>query len=192
MKTEKQNPEWKKGNEMLNRNIKKIAVVWTVVFGLSAMTVWGNTETGSAEGKTIRVAAQSYPLYSPINAAYELGYFDEEFEAILNGTYKDDHTRRTVKNGMECVMEMYFTEETRPLLKDALVYADMPDPEGAEGETKNLPVALDLHKLGFAQASDMNVDEAYLVFVGVKTEPEKMTEFLTYFCTHPSVADGCE
>lgn len=88
--------------------------------------------------------------------------------------------------------QLYFTEETRPLLEDALVYADMPDPEGAEGETKNLPVALDLHKLGFAQASDMNVDEAYLVFVGVKTEPEKMTEFLTYFCTHPSVADGCE
>ena len=28
---------------------------------------------------------------------------DEEFEAILSGTYKDDHTRRTVKNGMECV-----------------------------------------------------------------------------------------
>lgn len=28
---------------------------------------------------------------------------DEEFEAILNGTYKDDYTRRTVKNGMECV-----------------------------------------------------------------------------------------
>lgn len=39
------------------------------------------TETG-AEGKTIRVAAQTYPLYSPINAAHELGYFDEEFEAI--------------------------------------------------------------------------------------------------------------
>lgn len=28
---------------------------------------------------------------------------DEEFEQILNGTYKDDHTRRTVENGMECV-----------------------------------------------------------------------------------------
>lgn len=28
---------------------------------------------------------------------------DEEFEAILNGTYKDDYTRRTVENGMECV-----------------------------------------------------------------------------------------
>ena len=67
---------------MLNMNIRKIAVVLSIVFGLSAMTVWGNTETGSAEGKTIRVAAQSYPLYSPINAAYELGYFDEEFEAI--------------------------------------------------------------------------------------------------------------
>ncbi len=38
--------------------------------------------TSSAEGKTLRVAAQSYPLYSPINVAYELGYFDEEFAAI--------------------------------------------------------------------------------------------------------------
>lgn len=28
---------------------------------------------------------------------------DEEFEAILNGTYEDDYTRRTVENGMECV-----------------------------------------------------------------------------------------
>ncbi len=28
---------------------------------------------------------------------------DEEFEAILAGTYKDDHTRRTVTNGMQCV-----------------------------------------------------------------------------------------
>lgn len=88
--------------------------------------------------------------------------------------------------------QLYFTEETRPLLEEALVYADMPDPEGAEGDTKSLPVALDLHKLGFAQASDMNVDAAYLVFVGVRTESEKMTDFLTYFCTHPSVADGCE
>lgn len=33
-------------------------------------------------GKVIRIAAQAYPLYSPINAAYELGYFDEEFDAI--------------------------------------------------------------------------------------------------------------
>lgn len=29
--------------------------------------------------------------------------------------------------------QLYFTEETRPLLEEALVYADMPDPEGAEG-----------------------------------------------------------
>ncbi len=28
---------------------------------------------------------------------------DEEFEGIVNGTYKDDHTRRTIENGMECV-----------------------------------------------------------------------------------------
>lgn len=28
---------------------------------------------------------------------------DEEFEAILNGTYADAHTRRTVSNGMQCV-----------------------------------------------------------------------------------------
>ena len=46
----------------------------------------GSEDTSSealpAEGKEIRVAAQSYPLYSPINVAYELGYFDEELEAI--------------------------------------------------------------------------------------------------------------
>lgn len=42
----------------------------------------GKTADTSAEGKVLRVAAQSYPLYSPINAAYELGYFDEEFDAI--------------------------------------------------------------------------------------------------------------
>ena len=41
-----------------------------------------NTSTTEASGKVVRVAAQAYPLYSPINAAYELGYFDEEFKAI--------------------------------------------------------------------------------------------------------------
>ncbi|MBR6222905.1 MAG: aliphatic sulfonate ABC transporter substrate-binding protein [Lachnospiraceae bacterium] len=39
-------------------------------------------EADTSEGKVLRVAAQSYPLYSPINAAYELGYFDEEFKNI--------------------------------------------------------------------------------------------------------------
>ena len=34
------------------------------------------------ETKTIRIAAQAYPLYSPINLAKELGYFDEEFAAV--------------------------------------------------------------------------------------------------------------
>ena len=36
----------------------------------------------TTEEKVLRVAAQSYPLYSPINVAYELGFFDEEFDAI--------------------------------------------------------------------------------------------------------------
>ncbi|SKB77395.1 sulfonate transport system substrate-binding protein [Lachnospiraceae bacterium] len=88
---------------------KLLAVLLTSVLGISTLTACGSsasqdvkaetkaaaeadqnesdkevsTEAApSAEGKTLRVAAQSYPLYSPINAAYELGYFDEEFEAI--------------------------------------------------------------------------------------------------------------
>lgn len=47
-----------------------------------AGTIETKEASDTAEGKVLRVAAQSYPLYSPINAAYELGYFDEEFEAI--------------------------------------------------------------------------------------------------------------
>ncbi len=88
---------------------KLLALALASVFALGTLTACGNEATQSvneaavkgetreksdndqaattvdsdtAAGKTIRVAAQSYPLYSPINAAYELGYFDEEFDAI--------------------------------------------------------------------------------------------------------------
>lgn len=59
---------------------KIIGLVLTAVLGLTALTVYAGEEASSE--KVLRVAAQSYPLYSPINAAYELGYFDEEFESI--------------------------------------------------------------------------------------------------------------
>lgn len=36
----------------------------------------------TGEGKVLRVAAQSYPLYSSINLAYEQGYVEEELSAI--------------------------------------------------------------------------------------------------------------
>lgn len=60
--------------EKVNETIEEIAV--DTAENLAA------PEALPGEGKTIRIAAQSYPLYSPINVAYELGYFDEEYKAI--------------------------------------------------------------------------------------------------------------
>lgn len=36
----------------------------------------------SADGAVLRIAAQPYPLYTPVYVAYELGYLQEEFDAI--------------------------------------------------------------------------------------------------------------
>ncbi len=36
----------------------------------------------NAEGAVLRIAAQPYPLYTPVYVAYELGYLQEEFDAI--------------------------------------------------------------------------------------------------------------
>ena len=64
----------------MNRNMmmKKgmLSLTLTAVLAVSSLTALADDDN------TLRVAAQSYPLYSPINIAYELGYFDEEFEAI--------------------------------------------------------------------------------------------------------------
>ena len=71
----------------MKRNIFNLAVILSL--GLLALTACGENNKAAAdktatakEQKVLRVAAQAYPLYSPINAAYKLGYFDEEFKAI--------------------------------------------------------------------------------------------------------------
>ena len=51
------------------------------------------------------------------------------------------------------------------------------------------PVALDLEKIGFTTAASMNNKSAYLVFIDVDADYEKMKEFLDYFCTHPSIKE---
>ena len=58
--------------------LKKIStgIILAAVLAVTSISAFAD------DGDTLRVAAQSYPLYSPINVAYELGYFDEEFEAI--------------------------------------------------------------------------------------------------------------
>ena len=62
----------------MKKNVLTIAL--TAAVGISVLA---SGAAFAADGdKEIRVAAQSYPLYSPVNAAHELGYFDEEFEAI--------------------------------------------------------------------------------------------------------------
>jgi sulfonate transport system substrate-binding protein len=38
--------------------------------------------TAAAEETVIRIAAQPYPLYTPIYVAYEMGYLEEELEAV--------------------------------------------------------------------------------------------------------------
>lgn len=59
---------------------KIIAIALAAILSILTLTVYGSAL--AEKTNTLRVAAQSYPLYSPINVAYELGYFDEEFAAI--------------------------------------------------------------------------------------------------------------
>lgn len=57
MKTEKQNPGWKKGNIMLNMNIRKIAVVLAAVLALGTLTACGagSGPDSSSSGGTIEL-----------------------------------------------------------------------------------------------------------------------------------------
>ena len=80
-----------------------------------------------------------------------------------------------------------FSERSKQVFADAVVSLDMPFEGGGEGETKEMPVALDLEKIGFTTAASMNNKTAYLVFIDVDADYEKMKEFLDYFCTHPSI-----
>lgn len=82
-----------------------------------------------------------------------------------------------------------FTEETKGILSDAVVYRDMPVFDGEEGETENRPVALDLSEVGFLQPEGANAGRAYLVFVDVDADYEEMQKFLSYLCTHPAVLE---
>lgn len=57
----------------------------TLIAATAGITVLAGSAAVSAatdEGAVLRIAAQPYPLYSNVYVAYELGYLDEEFEAI--------------------------------------------------------------------------------------------------------------
>ncbi|MEE3462547.1 MAG: hypothetical protein VZR00_11850, partial [Lachnospiraceae bacterium] len=72
MKTEKQNPGWKKGNIMLNMNIKKIAVVLAAVLALGTLTACGagsGPDSSSSDG-TIELTNVSYDPTRELYAAY--------------------------------------------------------------------------------------------------------------------------
>ena len=56
-----------------------IAAVLFAGCGNSQQTAETETESKASE-KVLRIAAQPYPLYTPIYVAYELGYIDEELK----------------------------------------------------------------------------------------------------------------
>ena len=72
MKTEKQNPGWKKGNIMLNMNIRKIAVVLAAVLALGTLTACGagSGPDSSSSGGTIELTNVSYDPTRELYAAY--------------------------------------------------------------------------------------------------------------------------
>ncbi|MBE5879658.1 MAG: hypothetical protein E7288_06750 [Lachnospiraceae bacterium] len=82
---------------------------------------------------------------------------------------------------------LIFTERSKEVFQDAVVSLDMPVGDASEGEMKEMPVALDLGKIGFTTAASMNQQSAYLVFIDVDADYENMKEFLEYFCTYPSI-----
>lgn len=73
---------------------KFLSILLAASLTLLALTGCGNTqgtETDTSEsaateestdGAVLRIAAQPYPLYTPVYVAYELGYLQEEFDAI--------------------------------------------------------------------------------------------------------------
>lgn len=79
------------------------------------------------------------------------------------------------------------TEQSKSVLHDAVVTCQMPVSQGEEGQTEERAVALDLQQIGFATATSMNSDSAYLVFIDVDADTEKMKAFLDYLCTHPGI-----
>ena len=72
MKTEKQNPGWKKGNIMLNMNIRKNAVVLAAVLALGTLTACsaGSGPDSSSSDGTIELTNVSYDPTRELYAAY--------------------------------------------------------------------------------------------------------------------------
>ena len=80
---------------IMKRFLKAFAAV--VALGISAvmLTACGSSSSSSSENSTgqsgssdtssstvLRIAAQPFPLYTPVFVAYDLGYLDEEFEKV--------------------------------------------------------------------------------------------------------------
>ena len=81
MKTEKQNPGWKKGNIMLNMNIGKIAVALAAVLALGTLTACGagSGPDSSSSGGTIELTNVSYDPTRELYAAYN-EIFEQHYE----------------------------------------------------------------------------------------------------------------
>ncbi|WP_246213178.1 aliphatic sulfonate ABC transporter substrate-binding protein [Aminipila butyrica] len=67
--------------------ISVLAVLTLVGCGTDDDSTSGKTENNSESGAVLRIAAQPYPLYTPVYVAQELGYLQEEFEAV-GATYE--------------------------------------------------------------------------------------------------------
>lgn len=56
--------------------------LFAAVLGITTLAGSAAVSAATDDGAVLRIAAQPYPLYSNVYVAYELGYLDEEFEAI--------------------------------------------------------------------------------------------------------------
>lgn len=71
----------------MKKVLKALIVVLTVSIVTTLFTACGKTKNETEDGSTVlRIAAQPFPLYTPIFVAYELGYIDEELKNV-DATY---------------------------------------------------------------------------------------------------------
>lgn len=76
---------WRKGHTMKKKIIAlglAAILITGILSGCGGSSSGSDSSTGSESSKTLRIAAQTYPLYSSIDLAHELGYISEELEKV--------------------------------------------------------------------------------------------------------------
>ncbi|MBQ8962088.1 MAG: aliphatic sulfonate ABC transporter substrate-binding protein [Ruminococcus sp.] len=71
----------------MKKLLKTVAIVLAMSISAVLLTACGSSsqssEAGSSESSTtLRIAAQPFPLYTPVFVAYDLGYLKEEFDKV--------------------------------------------------------------------------------------------------------------